>query len=63
MKPNDLSTDILRTKQEIERLKQQIDTASAKEKRRLQHQLKELQILQLWQIGQEWDNGINSKRS
>lgn len=47
-----ISNNILLTKQEIDCIKQQIDKADPGEKRRLQRQLKELQILQLWQLSQ-----------
>lgn len=58
MTTDNLSAAILRTKQQIEHLKQQIETTDdPKDKRRLQHQLKELQILQLWQMSQAETQG------
>ena len=48
---------ILRTAQQIDHLKQQIEAAP--DDKRLQHQLKELQILQLWQLEQEANNELN----
>jgi hypothetical protein len=47
-----LSNNILLTKQEIDCIKQRIDKADPSEKRQLQRRLKELQILQLWQLDQ-----------
>jgi hypothetical protein len=48
MSDNDLQS----TRQEIERLKQQIEISEPGEKRRLLQRLLELQKLQLWWIGQ-----------
>jgi hypothetical protein len=53
----ELSAAIQDTKQKIDHLKQQIEVADPMGKRQLQRQLKELQILQLWQLSQE-DNGL-----
>jgi hypothetical protein len=36
--------DIIRTKNQIDQLKQQIEAADPEDKRRLQHQLKEFQL-------------------
>jgi hypothetical protein len=44
--------DIISTKTQIDQLKQQVEAADPKDKHRLQHQLKEFQILQLWQLSQ-----------
>jgi hypothetical protein len=48
----DLSAAILHTATQIADLKQQLE-ATPKDKLHLQHQLKELQLLQLWQLSQE----------
>jgi hypothetical protein len=50
---------ILRTAQQIYSLKQQLETTDPKDRRRLQRQLKELQILQLWQLEKEANDEIN----
>jgi hypothetical protein len=50
MTPINHSTAILRITQQIYELKQQIEAADPQDRRRLQHRLKELQILQLWQL-------------
>ncbi len=56
MSDSEPETSIIRIKQQIDHLKQQIEaTADPKEKRRLQSRLKELQIEQLWRISQDWD--------
>jgi hypothetical protein len=41
---------MLNTKNQIEQIRQQIEAADPEDRRRLQHQLKDLQILQLWQL-------------
>jgi hypothetical protein len=48
---------ILHTKNQIDELKQRIEAADPKDKRHLQHQLKEFQILQLWQLSQTDSQG------
>jgi hypothetical protein len=53
MANEDLSTAILHTKHQIDQLKHQIEGSDPKDLPRLQHKLKELQILQLWQLSQE----------
>ena len=56
MVPFDLCA-IIYAKHQIEHLKQQIDEATdSKVKCRLQRQLKELQVLQLWQLSQTENN-------
>jgi hypothetical protein len=59
----DLSATILRTKHQIDQLKQQIVAADPKDKPRLRHQLKELQILQLWQLSQKDNRPPGSGRT
>jgi len=53
MTHDELEKAIKHTKEEIYRMKQQIEENNdTKEKRRLQRGLKELQYLQLWQLDQ-----------
>lgn len=53
MDPTELKEAINRTKAQIYKLKQQLEEiADLRERRRLQRQLKELQILQLWHLDQ-----------
>ena len=56
MNYNELLSAIEQTKAEIYHVKQMIeDSTNRKERRRLEYRLKELQYLQLWQLGQlEW---------
>ena len=58
----DLSEDIVRTAQEIYNIKEQINTASPRDKGRLQRRLKELQILQLWQLEKQASDEVNPDR-
>lgn len=47
----DLRSNILRTKEEIEQLKLRLEeVADPREQRRLKRRIKELQYLQLWQL-------------
>jgi hypothetical protein len=47
-----IQDDLIATRQEIESLKQQLETAKSQDARRLRQRLKELQVLQLWRICQ-----------
>jgi hypothetical protein len=53
--------DIIRAKDLIDQLEQQIEAANSKDKRCLQHQLKELQILHHWQLSQMDRQGDEAK--
>lgn len=44
------TADMLNTKNQIEQIKQQIEAAGPEDRHHLQHQLKEFQILHLWQL-------------
>jgi hypothetical protein len=52
MMRQELEAAILRTKRQIDHLKQQIEAAASNDAARLRRQLKELQILQLWHLSQ-----------
>jgi hypothetical protein len=49
---SDLPASILRTAHQIANLKRQIESADDVTARWLQHQFKELQILEFWQLSQ-----------
>lgn len=50
MRAMSLNDDLDRTRQDIEQLKNEIETAKSTERRKLRQRLMELQILQLWRI-------------
>ncbi len=55
----DLSADIVRTAQQIYSLKERIEAVDSRERRHLQRQLKELKILQRWQLEKKASDEIS----